>query len=308
MIKCLRNFIKKNSIFIYLILPFVALILYIINLKSSHQSKLKYLEFKKKNPSSLLKINDIKFYVPNKISSMSHSLIFNNIWEPEVIKLLKKINLKKFTIFDVGANIGWYTLNFYKLVGMNGKIYSFEPIPSTFLELKKNIKINNFKNIKINKLALSSNKKNKIIIGLPSFEFLGSAGSASEFMPFTVKYKPKVNSIDQFSLEKKIKKIDLIKLDVEGGELNILRGSLKTLKKNKPIIIIEIVDIHCFKFGHTPFHVHEFLKKIDYTGYYISTNEVLKLKKINEKNYDNGNYIFFDSKNYKLKKKLNNFI
>ena len=67
MTKYLRNFLKNNQIFIHLILPFVALILYIVNLRSSYQAKLKYLEFKKNNPSSTIKINDIKFYITNKI-------------------------------------------------------------------------------------------------------------------------------------------------------------------------------------------------------------------------------------------------
>ena len=222
--------------------------------------------------------------------------------------LLKKINLKKFIIFDVGANFGWYTLNFCKLIGRYGKIYSFEPTPQTFLELKKNIKINNFKNIKTYKLALSSKKKNRIIIGLPRFTFLGSSGAASEFMPFSIKYLPKVDSIDHFIVKKKIKKLNLIKIDIEGGELNVLKGAIKTLKKNKPIIIIEIVDIHCLKFGHTPLIVHNFLKINGFVGYYISNNSI-KLKKINKNNsFENGNYIFIDSKNYKLRNKLNSLL
>jgi FkbM family methyltransferase len=86
----------------------------------------------------------------------------------------------------------------------------------------------------------------------------------------------------------KIKNIDFLKADIEGGELNLLKGAEKTLQLHKPKIFIEIVDIHCSRFGHTQHDVIKFLINLNYKGFFMNNG----LTKINLKKLQNGNYLF----------------
>ena len=103
--------------------------------------------------------------------------------------------------------------------------------------------------------------------------------------------------------EQNINKVDFIKVDIEGGELNMLKGAEKLLEHFRHKILIEIVDVHCQRFGHSPVNVYQFLINKGYNGVFIG-NEYTKEKtninidelvKPNIKNLLNGNY-FFSSK------------
>jgi FkbM family methyltransferase len=109
-------------------------------------------------------------------------------WDFEETKFLKKIIKKGDTVIDVGANIGYYTLLFSKLVGKEGKIYAYEPLPENFKLLKKNIFINKYKNIVLINRALSNKEKNAKLyidqddLGACSLHTEGVVGGVKEKM------------------------------------------------------------------------------------------------------------------------------
>ncbi len=76
------------------------------------------------------------------------------------LQIIRNIIKKGDTVIDVGANIGFFTLFFRSLVGDNGKIIAFEPEKKNFEILKKNIQVNNLRNVEIHNLALGSENKN----------------------------------------------------------------------------------------------------------------------------------------------------
>ena len=286
----IRRLVSSNQIFVKMVAPFTSLILFLQNISSYHKSKKKYRTWKKKNPDTLFKTKEkLIFKIFKDVSSLSRVLLDFENYEIKETKLVKKIIKNDMTVIDAGANFGWYSLNFAKLIGNNSKskIYSFEPIPKVYKELNLNIKLNQYKNIKTFNYALGS-KNSNVKLGTPYFSFIGSSGATSEFLNFSKKINCKMFKIDTIVKLKKIKKIDFIKADIEGGELNLLKGAEKTLLSHKPKIFIEIVDIHCARFGHTQHDVIKFLIDRNYKGFFINN----RLSKINLKKPQNGNYLF----------------
>ena len=94
--------------------------------------------------------NDFAIVMGNKMfldPQDSLLLSINGIYEEFETELVSKEISKNDVVVDIGANIGYYTLIFAKLVGENGKVFAFEPDPSNFALLKKNVELNGFRNV-----------------------------------------------------------------------------------------------------------------------------------------------------------------
>jgi FkbM family methyltransferase len=131
---------------------------------------------------------------------------------------------------DIGANIGYYSVLVGKIIGNSGQIISMEPIPYTANILKYNIKLNNLRNIKVIQKAAWS-RTEIITLHVPKSLFGRSTVSNLHSTDLiTVEGIP----LDSICSPKEIK---LLKIDAEGSEYQILKGSRKTLKKMKCIIL-----------------------------------------------------------------------
>ena len=88
-------------------------------------------------------------------------LSFNGVYEPCETEFVMNEIKKGDVVLDIGANIGYYTLIFARLVGEEGKVFAFEPDPENFALLKKNVEINGYHNVVLVQKAIS-NKTGKI--------------------------------------------------------------------------------------------------------------------------------------------------
>ncbi len=141
---------------------------------------------------------------------------------------------------DIGSNIGYYTILENKLVGNNGKIISIEPSPLNFECLQKNIKLQANNSIQAFNFA-ASDKNGKLDF------FINSKSNWSKVLEKNEKphsdgkiISVLTKTIDSFLTENNFEKIDFIRMDVEGYEYNIFNGMRDSLKKFKPILMIEI--------------------------------------------------------------------
>jgi len=173
--------------------------------------------------------------------------------EPNILKSLKKLNINY--IFDVGSHRGESIDYFIKLKNLK-KIQSFEPQKDIFLVLKKKYKNNN--KVILNQIALSQNENYKdfYINDLSSTSTFSRLNKKSLWLkiknkilnkknPIINKIKIRSLTIDKFIKQKKIKKIDLLKIDTEGHELEVLKGALKTIKEHKVKFIL--IELHFSK-------------------------------------------------------------
>ena len=170
-----------------------------------------------------------------------------------------------YSIVDIGTNTGMHTIPLGKMLKNNGKVIAIEPEKNNFEILKKNIKLNNLDNvIVINKGCFS--KRSTLTFYLDG---VGTGGhSLVNKNVGDEEIKIEVDSLDNILKELKIKKVDLIKVDVEGAESDVLEGAVKTLKKFHPKIIFEAWDNEHLKI------VEKILSKFNY-----------KIKKIDDMNY-----------------------
>ncbi|MFA6081586.1 MAG: FkbM family methyltransferase [Patescibacteria group bacterium] len=192
-------------------------------------------------------------------------------------------------IFDIGANIGWHDLCAAKL-NKKVTVHSFEPIKESFKFLLKNIKVNNLKNIIPNNFGLSNKTTTAIFYVNP---YLSASASERMITDQNVKkVKVILKKLDDYCLNKKIKRIDLIKCDVEGAELFVLQGSVNTLKKLKPILLIEILRKWSLKYNYHPNDILKLMDSLDYLCFTIYSGKMKRIFKVTEMTKAT-NFIFF---------------
>lgn len=200
-------------------------------------------------------------------------------YEPEstgiALKLIKKGN----TVFDIGANFGWYSCHFAKEVGETGRVHLFEPT-DTINELNNNVSLNAFLDRCIlNKVALSD-KTGTSAFFIPDKMGTGAASLEPTGLDSVHSTAVSVITLDDYAETKNIKKIDFIKMDVEGAELLVLKGAKKVLKNFAPPIMLEIVREGVKRFNHTPEDIIEYLGGFGYTLYEIDADNPNTLKKV----------------------------
>lgn len=154
-------------------------------------------------------------------------------------------------IFDVGANLGTYASWVAKwFEPVNGKVYCFEPQRIIFQMLCGNMAINNIFNVYAYELALGSEEK-YIEIDEVNYDEPGGFGSFSLDGVEREKYKTilgkkqriKLTTIDKFVEENQIPKIDFIKIDAEGLDIDVIAGAPSSIEKFKPDLYVEYLNL-----------------------------------------------------------------
>jgi FkbM family methyltransferase len=190
-----------------------------------------------------------------------HEILNFNAVEHTDHEMILNLTQDGMTIFDIGANVGWYTLSLAKRYP-NAHVYAFEPVPGTFRDLYKHIVLNGLANVKAFNFGFSDKEGTVDFYYYPEDSGNASLVNVSGFCNVETIRCP-VWKMDRFVHENNTHP-DFIKCDVEGAELLVFKGGLKTLEKDKPIIFTELLRIWSAKFGYHPDEVILLLKKIGY--------------------------------------------
>ena len=200
---------------------------------------------------------------------MYFTLLLAKFHDRRIAERLKSLDLKPKVIFDVGAHIGEATESFLKNFNSIKICYCFEPQKNIFSILKKKFK-NNLKVSCINKAIYDKNmKKNFNISHHQRSSTLEEINTSSLYykvkslilfnkLTDIILKKEKLNCITLDSFIKKRKIIDILKIDVEGSELNVLKGCKKNIK-NVKVILIEILHHDSIK-NYSKIDIFRFLK------------------------------------------------
>jgi FkbM family methyltransferase len=160
--------------------------------------------------------------------------LFGKNQEPEITKMMHLIS-KNSVVIDVGANRGTYSFPIAQKIRKPGILYVFEPVPQLIDYLLKGLGKKD--TVEIFSFACGDNQSVKRI-NIPINNGESGLGSASFVNNFDNFETISVNVISIDSL--KIERVDFIKIDVEGFETLVLRGAIKTIKLNRPVILVEI--------------------------------------------------------------------
>lgn len=135
------------------------------------------------------------------------------------------------TVYDIGANVGYFSLLASILVGESGKVFAFEPLPRNVEFLRKHISINKLSNIEVIEAAVSSQSGE-------AFFDLG-ASTAMGHLSDSGGLEIQMVSLDDMVSAGEIKPPDYIKLDVEGAEYDALRGAEAVIDKFQPVLFLD---------------------------------------------------------------------
>lgn len=168
-------------------------------------------------------------------NGVERSLYFTGSYEAGTLNFIEENLSKGGTFLDVGANIGLMSLVASKVVGDSGHIISFEPHPVTADILRSNIQLNNIKNIEVVEKGIGNT--NKITRIHDRWDVNRGGATILESHDNDAGYPIELVRLDDVLTNRKI---DLIKIDVEGFELEVLKGAKKLLSaKNPPTLIVE---------------------------------------------------------------------
>lgn len=191
------------------------------------------------------------------------------------------------TVLDVGANIGINTLRLSNFVGVNGKVYSFEPIPHNQQRFAKNILLNNVGNVKLEPIGLGLVSETLTIDFNVEEENMGAVSLRNTS---ALGIDIQVKNGDEWIQENNIEKLDFIKIDVEGYEWNVISGLSSSIKKFHPKILIEW-DLNYLKFsGASDMDWQSFIDSNNYKIYQINRYELKAINSIREA--EDGNLLF----------------
>lgn len=188
--------------------------------------------------------------------------IFGN-YEPVITDLVGKEIKKDYVVLDIGANIGYYTLIFAKLVGENGKVFAFEPDPTNFTLLIKNMEINNYKNAVLVQKA-ASDKTGKARLYLCD----NNKGDHRIYDSDDGRRSIPIESmrLDDY-FEDYARKIDFIKIDTQGADELVIKGMPNLLRRFESLkIILEFWPLGVKKSGG---NAKEFLQLLIGHGFKI---------------------------------------
>ena len=207
---------------------------------------------------------------------------YRNDYEPQVTSLFKSIIKKNMAVIDVGANLGYYTLLAAKLVGKNGKVISFEPDPLAFKGLKKNVQMNKCNNVEIFNLAVSDKNEKRAF----NSDIDGLGGSAFLY-EYNIQTKNNI-IVDAISLSSFLHdKPDIVKIDVEGAEVEVIKGLGRLLDEDIKIIC-EVHPNLLSSMGYKVSEIEEILYKHNFMIYVIKDDGLFfypEIDKIERKHY-----------------------
>lgn len=240
----------------------------------------------------------IQLYTNKDITATAmHWGVFEGL-EVETFEVVKNLLAHSHIIFDIGANIGLFAI-FMAKNKPSAKIYAFEPAHGIYFRLKKNIELNQLRNVYCKKKAVSD-VSGRLQLRVPKGSDISS--DASLIKDFhradddCILETVESITLDDFARINAIEKIDLIKMDVETAEPLVLMGATDILKSHRPIIISEVLH-NCVEDKLIPI-----FKNNDYLNYLISkTGLVYQEHRIDaDPTYTCRNFLFVPSEKANL--------
>ena len=209
--------------------------------------------------------------------SLASGLILGKGYEIKNTGLFKDIVKKGMVVVDVGAHIGYYAILASKLVGKSGEVWAFEPEPENLIDLETNIKLNMCSNVRTVGKAVSDKIGNaKLYI---------TKGASGECGLIEIGQKPRITiDVATLTLDSIVGDVlvDVIKIDVEGGEMKVLLGAEKIIGMNQRIkIFIELFKPAMEGAGYSCMDYWNKLKQYGFEYIYMIDERNRQVKKTN---------------------------
>lgn len=251
---------------------------------------------------------DGRAFVFDSETRHGYQIFFYGDREKAETDLMRKVVREGDTVIDIGANIGWYTTLFASCVGESGVVLAIEPIPSTFDVLRQNLKLNhNEANVKLFH-GVCSDSIGELEVhyfptlhpGLASSRPIGDQPSVTFVVPAT--------TVDNLIQLNQLDHITMMKIDVEGAELSVLKGSLNALRNGLvESLLIEANDERSEAFSYQFCECIDLLKDAqqEYETFRVNHRTGALDQMRSSTDYRHGDNIFVVMKGGEVWKRLN---
>ena len=221
---------------------------------------------------------------------MQSQIFWYGYYSRDIVLLMNRILLPGMVVLDVGANIGEITMAAAQRVGSNGRVYSFEPMTTLYDCLTEHLKMNGIDHVTPITKGLSDKIGVATIFRAEATFKDGSRHDGLGTLYPTASRSDVVGDIelttmDEFCAESNITRIDLVKIDVEGAELAVLKGGLKSIGRFKPYLIVELQTQTAEDAGYKPDDIVSLLKTAGYKFFIIGRKA--RLRPMGEANFSN---------------------
>lgn len=224
-------------------------------------------------------IHGVKLLInPSEDKGIEENLYRFGTYEKGILHFIQK-NLKPNHVFlDVGANIGLMSCFASKFLKESGKVFAVEANPKTIEILIYNLNLNSCENVSVLPFGLG-NKIGKALffenweVNRGGASFLNQSSSENNGIEIEISIIDKLFDNQQ---------IDMIKIDVEGFELNVLEGGISTIKKCKPILIIEVSSNREHEIGVKPHEIRDFILNFGFYKIYKLAGTKERISKLIE--------------------------
>jgi FkbM family methyltransferase len=162
-------------------------------------------------------------------------------YETDLQQAVSELVQPGMTVYDVGANIGYISLLLARAVGEQGRVFSFEALPANLDRLCHNLNINSFgERVQIISAAVNADSRPVRFLVGPSGAMGKAEGSAGRSLAYTETLEVPGISLDDFVYRDDNPSPDVIKMDIEGGEVLALQGMSRLLNEARPLILLEL--------------------------------------------------------------------
>jgi FkbM family methyltransferase len=215
----------------------------------------------------------------NYTSYVTRQLFWNGMkgFEYDSSRLFMELAKRSKVFIDIGANFGYYSL-LGKLANPGLHVIAFEPFPDALKALRANLSLNRIYDVQVEESGLFNTTGNAMMsyrINKDFPEILQLAGNNTLLQcsdDRTYRVQIGVERLDDYVNRKKIPPIDLIKIDTESTEHLILEGAFETLKKNRPVILTEVLA------GGMNRDMTGILENLNYSSFGIRKHDIIKVK------------------------------
>ena len=214
-----------------------------------------------------VKINGFSLRLP-----VYYFRLFPSDYEKENFEFIRRSIKEGHVVLDIGAHIGLTAAIFGNMVKEHGRVFSFEPTASSFATLKETIRINGLQNI-VTPVNMPVTEKSGKVNFFVSDSDTDVANSLVEYEEHKILHAIQLDatSIDDFVSAQNLTRVDFVKIDAEGAELNVLKGGAKTFATFKPLIILALHPEAINAIGHSLLSIYEVVKTMGFKIYFGST-------------------------------------
>lgn len=203
--------------------------------------------------------------------------VFTGRFEENEWRFLNRFLKKGMVVLDIGAHHGFYTILAAKKVGSSGRVVAFEPSPRELRRLAFHLKVNHIVNVEVEPFALASEDGQRMLFLVDGRDTGCNSLRPPAVSEPTREINVKTKSLDDYlGQHQNIGNIDLVKMDVEGAELEVLKGAARLLRRNpRPVFMVEVQDIRSAPWGYAAGAVYDTLAQSGFHWFSIGTNGVL---------------------------------